>query len=155
MDDILTSHNSLEELIKITQGVEDILKTGGFLLKPWVWSGQSGRQLPAGEIPQKQKAAAQGKTIILTIQMRDEDNKALGVGYQMEDMLYMMTSINLSTRKRKVRLGKHLDKENVRQKTPNPLSRRELLSQVSGLYDPIGLGTPVKQKGEILVRKAF
>lgn len=40
-------------------------------------------------------------------------------------------------------------------KTPNPLTRRELLSQVAGLYDPIGLVTPAKQKGAILVRKAF
>ncbi len=49
------------------------------------------------------------------------------------------------------------DEENseVRLKTPNPLSRRHLLSQVSGLYDPIGLVTPAKQKGAIIVRKAF
>ncbi|GAA6082860.1 uncharacterized protein LOC108183760 [Tachysurus ichikawai] len=40
-------------------------------------------------------------------------------------------------------------------KTPNPLTRRHLLSQVAGLYDPIGLVTPAKQKGAILVRKAF
>ncbi|XP_038143265.1 uncharacterized protein LOC119784992 [Cyprinodon tularosa] len=157
VDDILTSHNSLEELIEITQGVEDILKAGGFFLKPWVWSGQSGRQVAAGGIPQELEAAAQkAATIILPNQMRVEDNKALGVGYQAEeDMLYMMTSINFSKRKRKVRLGEHLNKENVRLETPDPLSRRELLSQVAGLYDPIGLVTPVKQKGAILVRKAF
>ena len=40
-------------------------------------------------------------------------------------------------------------------KTPNPLTRRVLLSQVAGLYDPIGLVTPLKQKGVILVRRAF
>lgn len=38
---------------------------------------------------------------------------------------------------------------------PNSVTRRELLSQVSGLYDPLGLVTPVKQKGAILVRRAF
>lgn len=37
----------------------------------------------------------------------------------------------------------------------NPLTRRALLSQVAGLYDPIGLVMPTKQKGAILVRKAF
>lgn len=41
VDDILSSHNSLEQLKKITQGVEDILKAGGFFLKSWVWLGQS------------------------------------------------------------------------------------------------------------------
>ncbi len=154
VDDILTSHNSLEELVKITQGVEDILKAGGFFLKPWMWSGQSGRWRTVEEIPKKQMAATQHKTIILPNQMRDEDNKALGVGYQLEeDKLYMLTSVNFSKRKRK--MGENLTKEEVRRGTPDPLSRRELLSQVAGLYDPLGLVTPVKQKGAILVRRAF
>lgn len=43
----------------------------------------------------------------------------------------------------------------MRAQTPNPLTRRELLSQVSALYDPIGLTTPAKQKGAILVQRAF
>lgn len=54
-----------------------------------------------------------------------------------------------------MRVGKNLLKEEVRPETPNPLTRRELLSQIAGLYDPIGLVTPAKQKGAILVRKAF
>lgn len=45
--------------------------------------------------------------------------------------------------------------EEVRGKTPNPLTRRELLGQVGSFYDPIGLITPAKQKGTILVRRAF
>lgn len=54
-----------------------------------------------------------------------------------------------------MRVGKDLLKEDVRTETPNPLTRRVLLTQVAGLYDPIGRATPVKQKGAILVRKAF
>lgn len=54
-----------------------------------------------------------------------------------------------------MRTGQDLSVEEVRTKTPNPLTRRELLSQTAGLYDPIGLVTPIKQKGAILVRKAF
>ncbi|KAK5888958.1 hypothetical protein CesoFtcFv8_015006 [Champsocephalus esox] len=88
--------------------------------------------------------------------MREEDNKALGIGYKVEeDNLYMLTSINFSKRKKKMRVGNDLLLEQVRSETSNPLSRREPLSQVAGLYDPIGLVTPVKQKGTILVRKAF
>lgn len=88
VDDILTSHNSLESLIKITQGVEEILNAGGFFLKPWVWSGQSGRQEETGDIKSEEttlESESQRKTIILPNQMRDEDNKALGVGYMTED----------------------------------------------------------------------
>ncbi|XP_049335750.1 uncharacterized protein LOC125802274 [Astyanax mexicanus] len=88
--------------------------------------------------------------------MKDGENKALGVGYLVEeDKLYLMTSINFSKRKKKMRLGRDLHEGEVRENTPNPLTRRELLSQVAGLYDPIGLVTPAKQKGAVLVRKAF
>lgn len=101
-------------------------------------------------------AKAVGKVIILLNQMRREDSEALGVGYLVEeDKLYPMTSINFSKRKKKMRVGKNLLEEEVRGKTPNPLTRRELLSQVASLYDPIGLITPAKRKGAILVRKAF
>lgn len=44
VDDILTSHNDLEKLDETTKGVEEILKAGGFFLKPWVRSGQRDRK---------------------------------------------------------------------------------------------------------------
>lgn len=49
-----------------------------------------------------------------------------------------------------MRVGKDLLKEVVSPETPKPLTGWELLSQVAGLYDLIGLVTPAKQK----VRKA-
>lgn len=88
--------------------------------------------------------------------MREEDNKALGVGYLVEeDKLYIKTTINCSKRRGKMRIGQNLREEEVREQTSNPLTRRGLLSQVASLYDPIGLAAPLKQKGAILVRKAF
>lgn len=65
-----------------------------------------------------------------------------------------MTSINFSKRKTKMGLSQNLVEEEVRE-IPNPLTRRQPLSQVASLFDPIGLATPAKQKGAILVRKAF
>lgn len=148
VDDLLTSHDSLDQLKVITGNVEQILRAGGFELKPWVFSGQS----KSG----KQEQVVTPKTVILPNQLREEDNKALGLGYTLEDdKLHVMVGINFSKRKRKIRLGQNLQLEQVRTQTPDPLTRRDLLSQVSGLYDPIGLTTPVKQKGAILVRRAF
>ncbi len=95
-------------------------------------------------------------TLTLPNQLREEDNKALGVGYLVqEDELFVMVSINFSRRKKKMRTETDLTEGEVEVKTPNPLTRRVLLSQIAGLYDPIGLVTPVKQKGVILVRRAF
>lgn len=147
VDDLLTSHNDPHCLDKILKGVEEILKTGGFYLKPWVRSGQSGRQ-----------DGTESKQFTLTLpnQLKEEDNKALGVGYLVqEDKLFVMASINFSRRRKKMRTAVDLTEEEVEVRTPNPLTRRVLLSQIAGLYDPIGLVTPVKQKGVILVRRAF
>lgn len=36
VDDLLTSHNDIDRLDQITAKVEEILKAGGFFLKPWV-----------------------------------------------------------------------------------------------------------------------
>ncbi|KAM4521343.1 uncharacterized protein PAE49_002487, partial [Odontesthes bonariensis] len=152
VDDLLTSHNDLNRLDQITAGVEEVLKAGGFFLKPWVRSGQSGRKGTEADVLKPE----QGNTLILPNQMREGENKALGIGYQVEeDKLYMLTAVNFSKRKKKMRVGKDLLEEEVRAETPNPLTRRALLSQVAALYDPIGLVAPVKQKGAILVRKAF
>ena len=93
--------------------------------------------------------------MVLPNQLSEENNKALGLGYDPEhDKLHLMVAVN-SKKKKKMRLGVNLSKEEVRAQAPNPLTRRELLSQVSGLYDPLGLAAPVKQKGAILVRRAF
>lgn len=149
VDDILTSHNSMDQLKLITSNVEQILKTGGFHIKPWLYSDQSGRK-------ESRDKETEPQTVFLPNQLTEEDNKALGLGYTVkDDKLHVVIAVNFSKKKKKMRLGQNLLKEEVRSQTPNPLTRRELLSQVSGLYDPLGLVTPAKQKGAILVRRAF
>ncbi|XP_047245689.1 uncharacterized protein LOC124882978 [Girardinichthys multiradiatus] len=154
VDDILTSDNNPELLQNHIKKVEEILQAGGFFLKPWILSGQSGRQNTSLE--KDISSPNKGKVFILPNQLKEEDNKALGVGYLVEeDKLYVMTSINFSKRRKRMKVGQDLREEEVKINTPNPLTRRELLSQVASLFDPIGLATPIKQKGAILVRKAF
>ncbi|KAK7944841.1 hypothetical protein WMY93_000569 [Mugilogobius chulae] len=150
VDDILTSHNDLDHLNLLTSNIERILRAGGFYMKPWVYSAQSGRKKPRDE------KTEQPKFMILPNQLTEDDNKALGLGYTIDDdKLHVMSAVNFSKKKKKMRLGQDLLKEEVRSQTPDPLTRRQLLSQVSGLYDPLGLVTPAKQKGAILVRRAF
>ncbi|XP_060757417.1 methyltransferase-like protein 23 isoform X2 [Neoarius graeffei] len=149
MTDILTSHNNLDHLKCLTSNIEQILQAGGFFMKPWIYSDQSGRSELRGE-------KIESNTMILPNQLTEEDNKALGLGYTVDDdKLHVMVVVNFSKKKKKMRLGQDLLKEQVREQTPDPLTRRELLSQVSGLYDPLGLVAPAKQKGAILIRRAF
>ncbi|KAJ8412279.1 hypothetical protein AAFF_G00145460 [Aldrovandia affinis] len=140
VDDILTSHDDLEMLDTITSGVEEILSAGGFSLKPWVRSGQGGRRKGDARTCGGERPEATPKTLVLPNQLEDEDNKALGIGYLVDsDQLYMMTSVNFSKRKGRMRTGLNLKIEEVQENTPKGLSRRELLSQVAALLDPIGL----------------
>lgn len=51
------------------------------------------------------ESKTKGNSMALPNQMRDEDNKALGLGYLVEeDKLHVMSSINFS-KKKKMRLG--------------------------------------------------
>ncbi|XP_076129224.1 uncharacterized protein LOC143110221 [Alosa pseudoharengus] len=154
VDDVLTSHDDLQTLVRLTKGVEEILKAGGFSLKPWVLTGQSGRsEKPADS---SNVRSTEPKTLILPNQMRDEENKALGLGYEPEsDKLRVLTSVNFSRRRGKMRTGLDLREDEIRGSTPEPLTRRTLLSQIAGFYDPIGLASPAKQRGVMLVRESF
>ncbi len=96
IDDIFTSHNDLEHLKTAAANVERILRAGGFMFKPWVFSGQSGRKECKKELEETTK-----KTVVLPNQMHDDDNKALSLGYIVEeDKLHVMVVINFSKRKK-------------------------------------------------------
>lgn len=140
----------------MTKGVKEILKAGRFSLKPWIFSGQSGRSEAAANSSNSKSAPSAPKTLVLPNQMLDEENKALGVGYEPEhDKLCIMMSINFSKKRGKMRTGLDLCEDKVRNNIPNPLTRRVLLSQIAAFSDPIGLATPAKQKGLMLVRESY
>lgn len=52
--------------------------------------------------------------------MHEDDNKALGLGYIVEeDRLHVMVAINFSRKKKKMRLGQDLPLEKIRAQMPN------------------------------------
>lgn len=86
--------------------------------------------------------------MVLPNQLSEENSKVLGLGYDSErDNLHLMIAVNFSKKKKKMKLGENLSREEVRTHVLDPLNRRGLFSQVSGLYDFLSLATPVKQKG--------
>ncbi|KAM3616578.1 uncharacterized protein V6R79_020293, partial [Siganus canaliculatus] len=109
VDDILTSHDDLRQLEEITANVERILDAGGFHMKPWVYSGQSGR--PDSSYLKKEAPPV----MVLPNQLSEGNNKALGLGYDPgSDKLHLMVAVNFSKRKKKMRLGENLSREEVR-----------------------------------------
>ncbi|XP_060762681.1 uncharacterized protein LOC132872105 [Neoarius graeffei] len=112
VDDILTSHNNLDHLKCLTSNIEQILQAGGFFMNPWIYSDQSGRSKSRGE-------KIESNTMILPNQLTEEDNKALGLGYTVDDdKLHVMVAVNYSKKRKKMRLGQDLLKEQVREQTP-------------------------------------
>lgn len=102
--------------------VERNLRAGRFQLKPWVFSGQNGRR-ECSEEPEEKLDKTEGRCLTLPNQMSGEDNKALGLGYVVEEnKLYVTNSINFLRRK-KMRLGQNLLHKQVRSQTPNALMR--------------------------------
>lgn len=86
--------------------MEEILKPGGFSLKPWIFSGQSGRSEAAANSSNSKKVRSACKMLVLPNQMLDEENNMLGVGYEPEhDKLCIMMSINFSKKRGKMRTG--------------------------------------------------
>lgn len=110
VDDILSSDNDLKLLKATATNVERVLEAGCFL-KPWVFSGQSGRQGVQDEL--EDRARSKAGVMVLPNQMSD-NNKALGLGYVVEeDKLHVTSSINFSKRKKKMQLGQNLHQDEV------------------------------------------
>ena len=65
---------------------------------------------------------------------------ALGLGYDVEkDYLYVRGSINLSRKIQKMYTGPDLNKSEVSQNVPNPLTKRIVMSQLMAVFDSCGL----------------
>lgn len=60
----------------------------------------------------------------------------------------MMVAVNFSKKKKKMRLGENLSKEEIRAQVPDPLTRRELLSwaQLLGYTVPSALRLPSNRR---------
>lgn len=107
VEDIQTSYDDLRQLKQITAKVEGIPEAGGFHMKPWVYSGQSGRS----ELRKQRRTASEmeaTQVMALLNQLSEQSNKALGLLQKEEEN---------ETRR-------NLAREEVRAHVPDPLTRR-------------------------------
>ncbi len=70
-------------------------------------------------------------------------HKVLGLRWDPKtDSFLFDVRINFSPKKRKVRTGPDLCIDQIPEEMPLALTKRMILSQVNGIYDPLGLATP-------------
>jgi len=128
MDDIPGSVSSEEKRLKITTEAEDILARKGFKIKGWVFSGQ-----------QKSTTASKHQRDVQTLLNKGTDenvDKVLGMEWDTEadEIRFSSRESNLS------------NKEST---------KRQCLSTIYSIYDPLGLLAPVTVAAKIILRKVW
>ena len=78
----------------------------------------------------------------------------LGVAWNPKtDSFHFSVRINFSPKRKKIRTGPDLNINQIPSEIPIALTKRMVLSQVNGIYDPLGLATLFTAKAKILLRK--
>ena len=151
MDDIMDSVDSLGEAEKITGEIDEVLDKGEFRIKEWVYSGiRQKRTVDADKIEQRtiQLLSNSGiKTNTERVIGMEWDPKNDSFGYDIK--------LNFSVKKRKVHSEPDLSCEQVPAKIPQTLTKRQVLSQVNRVYDPMGLVPPFTVRAKMMLRKLW
>ena len=136
MDDIIDSTDSVEKAEIITKNITDILKRGDFHIKQWVVSSMNNDYVD-----------------FELFKILDGFEKVVGMSWIVQGDLFMYTvEINFSKRKRNIKPEPDLTIEDFDIKFPPYLTKRIVLSQLNGIYDPLGLLSPFIITGKLFLR---
>ena len=87
---------------------------------------------------------------------RIENQKVLGLAWNpASDDFSFVVRLNFSPRRRRQRTGPDLQFENIPSENPICLTKRMILSQVHGIYDPMGLACTFHSKSEDVYEKSL
>lgn len=82
--------------------------------------------------------------------------RVLGVGWDPQnDAFGYKLKLNFSIKMKKVHLEPDLSGEQVPTTVPAPLTKRQVLFQVNGVYDPLGLISPFTVRAKMMLRKLW
>lgn len=130
MDDMPGSVDNENEALQVMNDIETILSRKGFRIKEWVWAGAKGNL---------NESTADQKTVqIITETDCDvETEKVLGLLWDIDnDALLFKLNLNPTNCKKKV-------------------TKREILSIVNSIYDPMGLLCPITVRAKIIMRRIW
>ena len=133
VDDLVDSVPTEETARKLASDAETILQKGGFKLKDWFLGG-----------------------VGVDGDMSCDVKQVLGVSWDPRaDNIFFKPSLNFSAKKRGIRSGPDLKAEQVPEALPSTLTRRIVLEQVMGIYDPLGFLSPFLLKAKVLLRETW
>ena len=142
VDDLIDSFKSDEMARKIASEISEILQHGNFFIKEWIFS--SDHDISSSEYD------------ITCVTGDNKKTSVLGCKWDRStDSFVFSVKLNFSEKKRKVRTGPNLDNNDVPSCLPIVITKRQVLSQLSGIWDPQGLSSPIIVKGKIQMRKLW
>ena len=156
VDDIADSVETMVKARETTSQIDDLVKVGGFQIKHWIYSSENvnddsaNRSLGSKSVCEKQiqntgTACSEG-----------DEQKVLGVRWDSNgDEFCFKTQLNFTPKIKKLRSGPNLTQEQVPALIPPILTKRMVLSQINGIYDPLGLAAPFTVRAKILMRKLW
>lgn len=125
VDDLMSGSNSVKEALIAQQEIRDILKTGGFPIRKWTSNSEELLQA----VPEEDRE------IKLPLQIEQDDTiKALGIHW------------NPATDTFKYKV-------NISNKPSN--TKRQLISEIAKLFDPVGWVSPVVITAKIMCQKLW
>lgn len=132
VDDLVDSVSNLKTAQDIAEGTDEILLKGGFSVKAWDFGG---RDVPGAS---------------------SEAKKVLGVLWIASlDILLFEAQLNFSSKQRNVRTGPNLSAAQVPECLPPKFTRRMVLQQVMGVFDPFGFLAPFMLHAKIFLRETW
>ncbi|KAK4315789.1 hypothetical protein Pmani_012997 [Petrolisthes manimaculis] len=135
MDDIIHSLDDAEETPETMQDVEFILKQGNFHMKEWIVSGRTQAE---------EDVDLSGTT----------SEKVLGVVWNpKEDEISYKIKLNITPKQKTSVPCTVTGTDGSDRELPNDLTKRQVLSKISTIFDPLGLVTPVTLCGKLLLRQ--
>jgi len=144
VDDIIDSFPDKGNSLDIIGKAEKMLAKGGFQVKCWQFSGDSG---PVSVPHMNSHALLKGD---------DVTTRVLGVGWIPEkDVLSHTVVLNFSEKRRGERTGPNLKASDLPQAIPLVLTRRMVLEQVMMVFDPLGLLCPFTILGKVYLRETW
>ena len=145
IDDILDSFDLAKELVETAGAIDHILATGGFSIKAWLASSNVQEQLRNTDT----------NSPILMLNFPDE-SKILGMYWDhREDCFKFKAKLNFSPKHRKVNTGPDMSQDQLKDLEYIQLTKRSVLSQISGIYDPLGLLTPFTAAAKIMMQQLW
>ena len=139
VDDLIDSVTSMQCAEELAKDTEEVLAKGGFHVKCWQSTGTS-ETLQGGEL----KESADGCVGVLGVSWNPVD-----------DTITYVVNLNFSKKKRGERTEPNLKRDSLPDSLPSILTRRLVLQQVMGIYDPMGLVSPFTLLAKILLRETW